>query len=358
MADSELVTAAPGERPPAKRAGDRTILKWLGTAAAGVVLFAAAGGAFIAALWAVNELVTEPYLQTIAVFVFALAFLLVVISAIVAAFSALRLASSRHALALPDGSIRAIIALILVLVFVVMAIYLVDTVFMEEANDEARNVATQLLATVGTLVAAVSAFYFGTAAVTTGATAATSAFEASASETRAPGAVTKGSKHREREDEYELHGFVNPHGRETTYYFEYGENRAYGNKTAPTTAGAGMTEQFVSSVPLSRPRPRWHFRLVALSDAGTTYGDDATIDPVTKEKEEKEKPERDREKPERDREKPERDREKPERDREKPERATEREKEREKPGQDKPEGETQPRRASPERKAKADQEEE
>jgi hypothetical protein len=352
-----------------------TIGKWLGTAAAGVVLFAAATGVFVAALWAVSEFVTDHDLRTVAAFVFALVFLLAVISGIVAAFSALRLTDPRRALALPEGSIRAIIALVLVLIFVVMAIYLVETVFVDDTNEDARNVATQLLATVGTLVAAVAAFYFGSAAVTTGTAAATTAV--TASRARAPGAVTKGSKR--IGDDYELHGFINPHGRQATYYFEYGETRAYGTTTAPSSAGAGSTEQFVSSDRLSQPQPRWHFRIVAHSDAGTTYGNDATIDPLTDERE-REKPERERDRGERDRGEKERgekergekergerergERERGEREQEKPERERERgekergEKEQEKAQQEKPEGGTRRRRTSAERKPKADQEEE
>ena len=332
-----------------------TIRRWVGTAAAVVLLFAAAGGAFIAALWAVSELVADRDLRTVAAVVFALAFLLAVIGGIVAAFSALRLTNPQQALALPEGSIRAIIALILVLIFVVMAFYLIETVFVDETNEDARNVATQLLATVGTLVAAVAAFYFGTAAVTTGTKAATSAV--TASQARAPGAVTKGSKR--VDDDYELHGFINPQGQEATYYFQYGETTAYGRTTAPTRIGAGSTEQFVNSGRLPEPRPRWHFRLVGHSDAGTTYGDDATIDPLTG-AEERERREREREKPEREkeREKPDRERDR-EREREKPERERDREREREKPDaeseREKPDEEKARRRARAERKPKAGQ---
>ena len=266
-------TASPGST------GDTTssapsLRTWLGTAAAGAILFVALGGAFIGALWAVSEFVGDRDVRTAAAFVFGLAFLLSVISGIVAAFSALRLTNPKAALGLPEGSIRAIIALVLVLIFIVMAIYLIESVFVGEANEDARNAGTQLLATVGTLVAAVAAFYFGTGAVTTGTAAAAAAV--AAGRERPPGATTKGSKR--VNGAYELHGFINPHGRETTYYFQYGESNVYGAATPPASAGAGTTEQLVNSGPIPGLDQGWHFRLVAHSDAGTTYGDDAAID--------------------------------------------------------------------------------
>jgi lipoprotein-anchoring transpeptidase ErfK/SrfK len=241
--------------------------------AAGVVLFVATAAVLVGSLWAVTEFVDDKEVRLAAAFVFGLAFLLAVISGIVAAFSALQLTSPKTALGLPEGSIRAIIALVLVLIFVVMAIYMIEAVFLgEDTNDQAHNAATQVLATVGTLVAAVAAFYFGTGAVTAGTTAATAAVAAARAR---PAAVTKGSL--EVSGGYELVGVVNPHGQETNYYFEYGEKEAYGNRTPPASAGAEDAEREVRSEAVAGIQPGWHVRIVAFNDSGTSYGADSEV---------------------------------------------------------------------------------
>src|SRR5439155_101918 len=57
-------------------------------------------------------------------------------------------------------------------------------------------------------------------------------------------------------------GTINPRGRASTVWFEYGTSTAYGSKTAPQSAGFATT---------------YHFRLVAFSSRGTTRGADATF---------------------------------------------------------------------------------
>jgi hypothetical protein len=212
--------------------------------------------------------------RLVAGFVFGLAFLLSIISGIVAAFHALDLTSSKSAFGLPEGSIRAIIALVLILIFVVMAVYLVEAVFLEtSASTEAQNAATQILATVGTLVAAVAAFYFGTAAVTAGTKAATAAV-VNTRESAGPSAITKGSK--AVEGGYELVGVINPRGLETQYFFEYGPDPTYGTKTALASAGAANAESEVSSGTLPVQKD-WHLRVVAFNESGASYGADAKV---------------------------------------------------------------------------------
>lgn len=73
-------------------------------------------------------------------------------------------------------------------------------------------------------------------------------------------------------------GTVNPNGRPTSWYFEYGRTNGYGTRTAPVSAGSA-----VGDVPVSTrlggllPGLRYHYRLVATSDAGTTVGADASF---------------------------------------------------------------------------------
>jgi hypothetical protein len=72
-----------------------------------------------------------------------------------------------------------------------------------------------------------------------------------------------------------LNGTVDPNGRATTWYFEYGTSTSYGSKTAAKSAGSGTSTIGVSS-PISglTPGRLYHYRLVATSDAGTSRGAD------------------------------------------------------------------------------------
>jgi len=73
-------------------------------------------------------------------------------------------------------------------------------------------------------------------------------------------------------------GVVNPQGRRTTWYFEYGATTRYGSKTATKSAGSTFTDQEVSAaVTRLRTAAVYHYRLVAKNDAGTTRGADLTF---------------------------------------------------------------------------------
>ena len=75
-----------------------------------------------------------------------------------------------------------------------------------------------------------------------------------------------------------LTGTVNPNGRATTWYFEYGTSTSYGTKTPVKDAGLGTSPVSVAAglSGLSTGRT-YHFRLVATSDAGTSKGSDQTF---------------------------------------------------------------------------------
>ncbi len=78
-----------------------------------------------------------------------------------------------------------------------------------------------------------------------------------------------------------LNGTVNPNGRSTTWYFEYGTSTSYGTKTAAKSAGAGTSATPVSAPVTGLTTGRlYHFRLVASSDAGTSRGADETVLPT------------------------------------------------------------------------------
>jgi Fibronectin type III domain len=93
----------------------------------------------------------------------------------------------------------------------------------------------------------------------------------------APGAVT-GSASAVTMSSAVLSGTVDPNGRATTWYFEYGTSTSYGSKTPAKGAGSGSTSIGVSAPVSSLSRGRlYHFRIVAASDAGTARGADRTF---------------------------------------------------------------------------------
>jgi hypothetical protein len=71
---------------------------------------------------------------------------------------------------------------------------------------------------------------------------------------------------------------VNPQGRGTTWYFEYGTTTQYGSRTSNRSAGSGFGDRAVS-VAISRLRTGsvYHYRLVATNASGTTRGADLTF---------------------------------------------------------------------------------
>jgi hypothetical protein len=73
-----------------------------------------------------------------------------------------------------------------------------------------------------------------------------------------------------------LNGLVSPQDQTTSWYFEYGATTAYGSKTSSKTLAASANQSAVSAV-LSglAPQATYHFRLIASSGAGKTYGLDA-----------------------------------------------------------------------------------
>ena len=73
-------------------------------------------------------------------------------------------------------------------------------------------------------------------------------------------------------------GAVDPKGRSTSWWFEYGTTTSYGSKTAAKSAGSGSGERSVTAA-LSglTAGTTYHYRLVAKNDVGTTRGADVTF---------------------------------------------------------------------------------
>ena len=75
-----------------------------------------------------------------------------------------------------------------------------------------------------------------------------------------------------------LKGNVNPHGSDTNYYFQYGPTASYGSRTATRSAGNGNGGIAVDATIVGLlPNTRYHYRLVAVSSAGTTRGADRSF---------------------------------------------------------------------------------
>jgi sugar lactone lactonase YvrE len=72
-----------------------------------------------------------------------------------------------------------------------------------------------------------------------------------------------------------LNASVNPNGPETEYYFQYGESQNYGSSTPVGHAGFGSGAKTVNhATGVLVPGRTYHYRIVASSVAGTSYGSD------------------------------------------------------------------------------------
>lgn len=98
--------------------------------------------------------------------------LLGAIAFVVVAFSLYKLIDPREALGLPPGSVRALLALLLLVIFASMTVFFFGALRNAPPNVEngaAADIAKQVLTILGTLLAAVSGFYFGTTSTTNAA---------------------------------------------------------------------------------------------------------------------------------------------------------------------------------------------
>jgi hypothetical protein len=92
-----------------------------------------------------------------------------------------------------------------------------------------------------------------------------------------PHAATERAVHA-GETTVELDGTVNPHGMETTCYFQYGTTTAYGAQTPTAVVGSGTTGVKVSqAISGLQGGTTYHYRIVATSSGGTSDGVDRTF---------------------------------------------------------------------------------
>jgi hypothetical protein len=93
-----------------------------------------------------------------------------------------------------------------------------------------------------------------------------------------PPTVTTGAAESVSFNTATLTGSVNPHGRATTYHFDYGNTTSYGINTSTVSAGEGTAAVPVSSGLAGLvPGVTYHYRLVATNAAGSSFGSDATF---------------------------------------------------------------------------------
>jgi len=75
-----------------------------------------------------------------------------------------------------------------------------------------------------------------------------------------------------------LNGTVNPEALATSWYFQYGLTTSYGTRTPAKSLGASPNSTNVSAVITKlASNATYHFRIVATSSAGTTFGADLTL---------------------------------------------------------------------------------
>jgi hypothetical protein len=77
-----------------------------------------------------------------------------------------------------------------------------------------------------------------------------------------------------------LQGWLAPRGQIATFYFEWGQTKAYGTileLAIEQEFGGYRTEEADEAIPGLRPHTKYHFRIVAHSPGGTSYGKDKTF---------------------------------------------------------------------------------
>jgi hypothetical protein len=75
-----------------------------------------------------------------------------------------------------------------------------------------------------------------------------------------------------------LRATITNHGCQTVYYFDYGKTKRYGHSTITRTlAGSGGSQTIALPVSGLAEHTRYHFRAIATSPSGTTFGRDATL---------------------------------------------------------------------------------
>jgi hypothetical protein len=172
-----------GETTPRNKKKKRI---WLRISTVALILLGISVGALLLMFAPWFQPKEMPYLTTTLVIIFGTTTLLSSLTVATVMFKRLGLTDKEEALGLPEGSVRALIALILIIIFAIMVIflhadmtvsplkyengtYITDvngTILYEQPPLDAQiDFSKQVLTTVSTLVVAIAGFYFGTKAV-------------------------------------------------------------------------------------------------------------------------------------------------------------------------------------------------
>jgi hypothetical protein len=74
-----------------------------------------------------------------------------------------------------------------------------------------------------------------------------------------------------------LNGSVDPHGLTTTFYFQYGTTTSYGHTTIMQGRIGNLYQSVSANISGLSASTTYHFRIVAVNNAGTVYGADRTF---------------------------------------------------------------------------------
>jgi hypothetical protein len=96
-----------------------------------------------------------------------------------------------------------------------------------------------------------------------------SSSQAAATAAKPPSAITQGAT-QVSESSATLAGIVDPHGTESSCYFQYGPTTAYGAQTPTAAVGNGTVQvRITQAISVLEPGATYHYRTVAVTSAGT-----------------------------------------------------------------------------------------
>jgi phosphoglycerol transferase MdoB-like AlkP superfamily enzyme len=119
--------------------------------------------------------------------------LLAAIGFVVVAFSLFKLINPDQPLGLPEGSVRALLALLILVIFAAMTIFFFGAMRTKPTADPAAvsaasDLAKQVITMLGTLLTAIASFYFGSQSATSAATKVAAATTAPLDPSNSPSA--------------------------------------------------------------------------------------------------------------------------------------------------------------------------
>jgi hypothetical protein len=128
-------------------------------------------GAFVSLFWMLYKLLgrDNDVIQLPVLVITGVMALFATLALVAVTFSVAGLTDPTQALGLPEGSVRAAIALSLIVIFAITSIYLYSSLSEADASSPGVDFAKQVFAVVGTLMTAVASFYFASRASATAA---------------------------------------------------------------------------------------------------------------------------------------------------------------------------------------------